>query len=137
MPSLKEETTDNRKSALTTAYQEVCKGYHAIDNFRARLLGFLPLASGAGVFLLLGPKFLGQSQSGGEIAPAVLLAVGLFGFAVTLGLFFHEFRGVNYCRSLIEAGKNLEDQLQTLANEEAHKPTEIEITGFFKSRPPR
>ena len=31
--------------ALLAAYSEVCKSYHAIDDFRMKLLGFLPLAS--------------------------------------------------------------------------------------------
>ncbi|MBN2419289.1 MAG: hypothetical protein JXL81_07880, partial [Deltaproteobacteria bacterium] len=32
-------------------YKELCNSYRAIDNFRAKLLGFLQLATG-GVFLL-------------------------------------------------------------------------------------
>lgn len=35
-------------------YQEICLSYRAIDDFRARLLGLLPVISGAGVCLLLG-----------------------------------------------------------------------------------
>ena len=35
-----------------TAYKKLCTSYRAIDDFRAKLLGFLPLATG-GVFLLI------------------------------------------------------------------------------------
>jgi hypothetical protein len=38
---------------LRLAYQEVCKSYQAIVDFRAKLLGFLPLASGAGAYAVL------------------------------------------------------------------------------------
>jgi len=34
-----------------TAYETLCTRYHAIDDFRGKLLGFLPLATG-GIFLL-------------------------------------------------------------------------------------
>jgi hypothetical protein len=36
---------------LKAAYQELCHSYRAIDDFRAKLLGFLPLATGTGIFL--------------------------------------------------------------------------------------
>lgn len=42
---------DERPENLRTAYKELCNSYRAIDDFRAKLLGFLPLATG-GVFLL-------------------------------------------------------------------------------------
>jgi hypothetical protein len=40
------------KDYLKTAYQEFCNSYRAIDDFRAKLLGFLPLATWTGIFLL-------------------------------------------------------------------------------------
>ena len=45
-------TADGSKSAFLAAYSEVCKSYHAIDDFRMKLLGALPLASLVGIFLL-------------------------------------------------------------------------------------
>jgi hypothetical protein len=36
---------------LKIIYQELCNSYRAIDDFRTKLLGFLPLATGAGVVL--------------------------------------------------------------------------------------
>ena len=35
------------------AYDQPCNSYRAIDDFRAKLLGFLPLAAGTGIFLIL------------------------------------------------------------------------------------
>ena len=37
------------QSAALAAYTEICKSYHAIDEFRMKLLGLLPLASLVGV----------------------------------------------------------------------------------------
>jgi hypothetical protein len=65
----------------------------------------LPLASGAGIFLLLGQ--LSENQP----LPKTLVAVGIFGFLVTLGLFTYELRGIQRCNALIEAGKALEAEL--------------------------
>ena len=38
--------------SLVKAYEEICKSYHSIDEFRTRLLGLLPLSSLVGIFLL-------------------------------------------------------------------------------------
>jgi hypothetical protein len=43
--------------------------------------------------------------------PKTLVAVGVFGFLVTLGLFTYELRGIQRCNALIEVGKALEDEL--------------------------
>lgn len=45
--------TGEKNENLRLAYQQVCSSHNAIADFRAKLLGFLPLASGAGIFLLL------------------------------------------------------------------------------------
>jgi hypothetical protein len=34
---------------LSPVYQELCKSYLAIEDFRAKLLGFLPVVTGAGI----------------------------------------------------------------------------------------
>lgn len=94
-------TADN----LRKAYEEVCTSYHSIDEFRARLLGFLPLASGTGLFLLLRDK---PSNVALDIADQHLPAIGVFGAVVTLALFFYELRGVQRCTRLADIGRELE-----------------------------
>src|SRR5262245_2265910 len=89
------------KEALTAAYNVACDLYQRIDDFRAKLLGFLPLVSGTGIFLLL-------NKSISKINQNFLVAVGLFGFAVTLGLLFYELRGVQRCVRLINVAASLE-----------------------------
>ena len=41
---------------LRVVYSEVCRSYHAIADFRAKLLALLPIASGAGGLLVLSEK---------------------------------------------------------------------------------
>jgi hypothetical protein len=41
---------DANSEVARAAYAEVCRSYERIDDFRAKLLGFLPFVSGAGLF---------------------------------------------------------------------------------------
>jgi hypothetical protein len=93
--------TTPETETLRVEYSEVCKHYGAITEFRAKLLALLPLASGTGIFLLL-------SKSGESVNRTHLWAVGLFGLVVTLGLFFHEIRGIQHCNDLIGRAKAIE-----------------------------
>src|SRR5438270_11244136 len=77
---------DERAATLRIVYQETCKTHNSIAGFRGTLLGLLPIASGAGIFLLLG-KLGGDNRW-------LLLPIGVFGAAVTWGLFMYEWRGI-------------------------------------------
>jgi hypothetical protein len=98
-------------------YEQLSITYRAIDEFRARLLGFLPVATGGGLLLLHG--------TGEGLAEDLFLPVGLFGLVVTLGLFAYEIYGIEKCTALITAGKALEVKLG------------LEKVGQFQSRPQR
>jgi len=98
--------TVNEKS-LPTVYQQICTSYHAIDDFRAKLLALLPFATGAGIFLLLN-KDIATAELKPFFGP-----VGLFGFAITLGLFAYEVYGIKKCHALIVGGKKIEGWLHT------------------------
>ncbi len=93
---------DSRYEHWKIAYQEVCTSYHAIDDFRAKLLGFLPLASGTGIFFLLNMNTIF----------VYLGPIGLFGFVVTLGLFLYELSGHQKCHRLMALGVKIEGQLK-------------------------
>jgi hypothetical protein len=84
--------------ALEIEYQEVCRSHAAITDFRGKLLALLPIASGTGLFLLLRqpPDW------------PFLAAIGVFGFAVTLGLFVYELRNIQECKELIRQGRQIE-----------------------------
>ncbi|SRR6266571_890312 len=101
---------------VRTAYDAVCEAFHRIEEFRGKLLALLPLASGTGIFLLLN-KDLHPAHDG---VRAYLVAAGLLGFLVTLGLFIYELRGIQRCIVLIDAGKRLEEAMK-IPDLPAHK----------------
>jgi hypothetical protein len=107
------------------AYQELCKSYQSIVDFRAKLLGFLPLASGASLFALLG--------DGKEGVPYYAWVVGVFGFAITLGLFFYELRGLQREAVLERTGRQLEAELG-LDNGQFSVEPRARVHGFIDDR---
>src|SRR5918911_3750533 len=96
MPASEQDQLAN----VRLAYQELCKSYQSIVDFRAKLLGFLPLASGASFYALLG--------GGKDPVPYYAWVAGLFGFLITLGLFFYELRGLQRAAALERSGRHLE-----------------------------
>ena len=88
--------TDERPATLRMVYEEICKTHNGIADFRAKLLALLPIASGAGVFFLF-DKLNGSDRK-------LLIAVGLFGAAVTFGLLMYELRGIEDCTVLRRRG---------------------------------
>jgi hypothetical protein len=94
--------------SLVKAYEEICKSYHSIDEFRTRLLGLLPLSSLVGIFLLDPTKM---------VSATAMPLNELFGFAslfaalLTLALFGYEIRGMRRTHTLIAEGFHLEQQL--------------------------
>jgi hypothetical protein len=103
------DTDDEKKAEIEnvrTEYREVCANHRAITDFRGKLLTLLPLVSGAGIYVLI-PK---QSDPH-ALDPKYLIAIGVFGFLVTLGLFLHELRGIQECGQLIGVGRSLEETM--------------------------
>ena len=88
---------------LRTAYDQLCTSYHAIDDFRAKLLGFLPLVTGGGLILLTGRS--------DDLRKEFFGPVGLLGIAVTLGLLAYELAGIKRCLALIDDGLALETDM--------------------------
>src|SRR5262249_22744826 len=76
-------------------YQEICKSHQAITEFRSKLLGFLPLASGAGLAVLL-------TKKSEPLDMTHLTALGIFGCLITFGLLLYELRGMQHCWNLIK-----------------------------------
>jgi hypothetical protein len=108
---------------LRTVYQELCTTYRAIDDFRAKLLGFLPLVSGAGVFVLLGDALTTGAQR--LTALPFLEPIGLFGCAITVGLFSFEIYGIKKCHAVIRAGKWLENFLHVSSGQFNTRPQNV------------
>ena len=116
------------KDYMQTIYKEISSRLQKIDDFRAKLLGFLPLASGTGLFLLFGRSF-GNADFRTYIEP-YLLPVGLFGFMITLGLFFYEIRGIQRCNFLIKRGAAIENLIRIQGQFNAKLPPKL---GFIRA----
>jgi hypothetical protein len=99
------DAADNLKTGhLMSVYNQLCDSYRAIDDIRMKLLGLLPIATGAGILVLTG---------GGKSTPArgLSLPIGLFGLIVTIGLFSYELHGIKKCGYWIDAGRLIEKRL--------------------------
>lgn len=108
--------SDEKKLNLMKAYEQLCGSYHAIDDFRAKLLAFLPLASSGGIFFLL--------NSLTDDTKPFFTPLGVFGALITFGLFAYEIFGIRKCHALIQAGEQIEYLL------------DIHQQGQFTTRPP-
>jgi hypothetical protein len=107
---------------IKLAYEQLCNSYRAIDDFRSKLLGFLPLVTGGGVLVLAGQAL----DKGKEF----FLPAGLFGVAVTAGLLAYELFGIKKCHALLIAGEDLEREMDLPVDRTTGKPA-----GQFLRRP--
>jgi hypothetical protein len=100
---------------LKTVYDQLCTSYHAIDDFRAKLLGLLPLATTAGILLIFDkiPNAASLTDAN-QLPPLIKAGLGsaaFFGMLITLGLFVYEIYGIRKCDALIVTGQHMERRL--------------------------
>lgn len=98
------------QDALLAAYAEVSRSYHAIDEFRMKLLGLLPLASLVGLILLDRGQLLAEDPP--AASQELIGFSAIFAAALTVALFSYEIRGIRRCDSLITEGQHLEEALR-------------------------
>jgi drug/metabolite transporter (DMT)-like permease len=111
---LKPIATGDNKAALLGVYEEICKSHQAIDEFRMKLLGLLPLASLAGIFIL-GRADIPSIQPGSKLNsdPNQLVSfIAIFAALFTLALYVYEIRGILRCHNLVKKGSAIEEALQ-------------------------
>lgn len=101
------EDLTRREKILLAEYQEVCKSHSGITDFRAKLLALLPIASGAGVGLLV---IQGRGEAL-DTGAGLLIGLGIFGAVVTVGLFLYELRQIDVCKQLRNHAAWIESQL--------------------------
>jgi hypothetical protein len=94
--------------SLLGVYKELCESYHAIDDFRMKLLGLLPLASLIGIFGLSSDTLFAKDN---EMSQHLIAFIGIFAAAFTIALFIYEIRGIFRSSNLIERGRKIEDLL--------------------------
>jgi len=127
------------RDSLLAVYEEICRSYHAIDDFRMKLLGLLPFTSLAAILLLERDDLLVATSAGGS---ELLGFASVFAAAFTATLFMYEIRGILRCDGLIRRGQHIEEQLHIKgqffqcahdANEQKSGPWPKRITGFFNT----
>jgi hypothetical protein len=106
---------------IRTIYQELSTSYRSIDDFRTKLLGFLPLATGGIFAFLIDPKHISDGKLG-DITKDLLSLVGGLGALVTLGLYAFEIYGIRKCTALIKVGEHLERELGTQHGQFTDRP---------------
>jgi hypothetical protein len=105
------ELNSGTVNALKTVYEQVCKAHDGIADFRAKLLAFLPIASGTGIFLLLDKEIAAVD---GRISPVALphfVGIGIFSAIIAVGLFIYELVGIHRCQTLRQCGSAMEMKL--------------------------
>ena len=111
---------------LIKIYDKCSEGYHKVDDFRSKLLGFLPLASGITV---LGSLYIEHKTDDKSLLNAHQIAIGLFGLVVTFRLLVYELKGIEKCTQFIKLGKWLEEQMEE--NEKSYDTDKKVKKGFF------
>ena len=103
------DTDENQR----LGYTELCATYHRLKNFRATLLGLLPLATGAGAFATL------------KDAPKAAPVIGFFGLIFTIGLLIYEIHGTLLVKKLISNGAKAEAKLEIEWGQFTNRPKGI------------
>jgi len=111
----------NPDDKLRLDYDQTYNQFRMLADIRFKLLGFVPLVSGAAISLLAGNK-----------SNEVALAVGLLGFLVTLGIVIYELRNTQFYDGTVHRAKWLEVSLDMPSFTKGAKQG-----GLYGERPPR
>lgn len=86
-------------------YQDNAASIRSTDDISFKLLGFVPLISGAAIFTFF---LKADSVSGYAV---VVITLGLFAALITLGLFRWELRNIQTCSWLRSRAKKMEEEI--------------------------
>ena len=95
-------TTSASSESWQQRYSEICEDIRTTDDVSFKLLGFVPLVSGIGIFAVL-------DLLGGKAASwPTTVFVSLFGATITYALFRWELRNIQICKWLRSRAEDLE-----------------------------
>ena len=101
---------------VESRYREMCSDIRFTDDISLKLLGLIPLVSGAGILAVL---FAGAGRS--RMDAAILGGfVGVFGAIVTFAIYRWEVRNSKFCSYLNSQVANLESDLR-IPSEQSHR----------------
>jgi hypothetical protein len=94
-------TTSASSESWQERYSEICEDIRTTDDISFKLLGFVPLVSGIGIFAVL-------DLLGGKAASwPTTVFVSLFGATITYALFRWELRNIQICKWLRSRAEDL------------------------------
>ena len=112
-------------------YEQLSASIRATDDISFKLLGLVPLVSGAALGALL---FKDAQPMAARLSPSLITLLALFAAAVTLGLFRWELRNVQECAHLIGiAGALARAQLVGVGVSPAHQARPTRPQGIGKT----
>jgi hypothetical protein len=120
-----------KSSSLTVEalFTEICTDIRETDGTSFRLLGLVPLVSGAAILTLMLSK---------QVPAEFVMLLGIFGAGVTLGLFRWELRNIQTCSWLIRRAELIQTRssgvtaLDPLCKGRPHSPQGIGKTAAEK-----
>jgi hypothetical protein len=99
------ESPDSSRLSVERYYGELCANIRATDDISFKLLGFVPLISGAGIIGVLSAK---EELS---LPSAAVILVALFAATVTVALYGWERRNIQICIWLIARAADVEREM--------------------------
>ena len=93
-----EEKNSPSRASTEKRYEEICASIRTTDEISFRLLGLVPLLSGAAIVTV----------SKNNVSQGLLWLISLFGTMVTLGLFRWELRNIQNCKWLASRAAEME-----------------------------
>jgi hypothetical protein len=102
MAKASEADLQRRREAAVKRYTEICANIRALDENSFRLLGFVPLVTGAAIVTV--------TVKGEVLSSPTLMLLSLVGALVTFGLYRWERRNIQICKWLQERADEIEEQ---------------------------
>jgi len=96
--AIAEEKNSPSRASAEKRYEEICTSIRTTDEISFKLLGLVPLLSGAAI----------MTVSKNDVNQGLLWLVSLFGTVVTLGLFRWELRNIQNCKWLASRAAEME-----------------------------
>jgi hypothetical protein len=107
LPVFKEGTPEpERRDTLLALYAEVCNSWRMLTDVRFKLLGIIPTIS---VVVLI--SLLSRQEASQGLTPMARLAISIFGFLITIGLYIYDRRNSELYNDLVSRGRRIEKEL--------------------------
>ncbi|MBC8003204.1 MAG: hypothetical protein H7X97_11520 [Opitutaceae bacterium] len=93
-----EENNSPPRTSAEKRYEEICTNIRATDEISFKLLGLVPLLSGAAIVTV----------SKNDVSQGLLWLVSIFGALITFGIFRWELRNIQTCKWLFSCAAEME-----------------------------